>query len=240
MRFLVSCIIAIITTLNAGSIFASEIGDKIVKYANTFIDRPYDRIPIGLYVDSRRIIADEEVDCMYLVFRTVELAFADGDDKKAIEIGLDKRFHEKGILDKDGLVTNYETRFDYSEDMIASKKWGKSVFTEKEMAKMPGTRMYKTFSYMPSEKLIKGKKLQSKIKNGDILFLVKRPELRSKAQEIIGHLGIIEVNDKKIYLIHASGSKGLEKQQGKVKKVELMEYLSEMKKFAGVYVTRFN
>ena len=78
------------------------IGEKIAFYANSFIGTPYDRIPIGLYVDSRRIIADNEVDCMYLVFRATELAFADGDNKKAIQIGLDKRFHTHGLLDNNG------------------------------------------------------------------------------------------------------------------------------------------
>ncbi len=216
-----------------------NIGEKISFYANSFIGTPYDRIPIGLYVHSRRIIADNEVDCMYLVFRAVELAFADGDNKKALEIGLDKRFHHKGILDEKSLVINYDDRFDYSEDMIFSGKWGKSIFSNNEMSIVEGTRAYKTFYYMPKKKLISDKKVISKIKTGDILFLVKKPQLRSKAKEIIGHLGILDVEDGKVYFIHASGVKGLNKKQGKVKKVLLSDYLEDTSRFIGAYITRF-
>jgi hypothetical protein len=217
-----------------------KIGEKIAFYANSFIGTPYDRIPIGLYVKSRRIIADNEVDCMYLVFRTVELAFADGDNKKAFQIGLDKRFHHHGIVDKKSLVVNYDDRFDYSEDMIFSGKWGKSIFSNEEMKKMKGTRFYDVFYYMPKEKIILNDvKVVSKIKTGDILFLVKKPSLRSKSAEIIGHLGILDVVNNDIYFIHASGFKSFNKPQGKVKKVLLRDYLREMSKFVGVYITRF-
>ena len=215
------------------------IGEKIAFYANSFIGTPYDRIPIGLYVDTRRIIADNEVDCMYLVFRAVELAFAEGDNKKAIEIALDKRFHYRGLLDKKGLVVNYYDRFDYSEDMIASSKWGNSIFTKDEMSKIKGTRMYNVFYYLPKEKLFNNTEYFSRIKTGDIVFLVKKPELRSKAQEIIAHLGIVEVKNNEVYFIHASGIKGENKPQGKVKKVIFKDYLQEMSKFIGVYITRF-
>ena len=130
------------------------LGKRIAYYANSFIGTPYDRIPIGLYVHSRRIIADNEVDCMYLVFRAVELGIANGDNEKALNIGLDKRFHDRGLLDGDGLVMNYDNRYDYGEDMAMSGKYGKSIFTKTEMATMSGTRIHKTFSYIPSERLI--------------------------------------------------------------------------------------
>ena len=216
-----------------------ELGDKIAKYANSFIGTPYDRIPIGLYVQSRKLIIDDEIDCMYLVFRSVSLALADGDNKKAAEIACDKMFHDKCKLDKNGLVTNYENRFDYSEDMIFSGKWGKSIYTNEEMSIMEGSRMYDKLHYVKSQDFIKSKELQQRVQSGDILFLFKFPKKRSKLQEAIGHLGILEVQNGDIYLIHASGKKKYNVPQGKVVKVKLTDYLQEKKaKWAGIYVTR--
>ena len=157
-----------------------DLGDKIAKYANRFVGTPYDRIPIGLYVQSRKLIIDDEIDCMYLVFRSVPLALADGDNKKAAEIACDKMFHDKCKLDKDGLVTNYENRFDYSEDMISSGKWGKSIYADNEMSVMAGSRHYKRFHYVKSQDFINSKKLQQRVQNGDILLLFKFPEKRTK------------------------------------------------------------
>ena len=217
-----------------------ELGDKIAKYANSFVGTPYDRIPIGLYVQSRKLIIDDEIDCMYLVFRSVPLALADGDNKKAFDIACDMMFHDKCKLDKDGLVTNYENRFDYSEDMISSGKWGKSIYADNEMSVMTGSRHYKQFYYIKSQDFINSKKLQQRVQSGDILFLFKFPEKRSKSQEAIGHLGILEVDDKgEIYFIHASGNKRFDLPQGKVMKVKLTDYLQEKKaKWAGIYITR--
>ena len=125
--------------------------------------------------------------------------------------------------------------------MVASGKWGKSIYKNDEMSIMEGSRMYDKFYYVKSSDLISSKKLQGRIKNGDILFLVKHPELRSKkTHAMIGHLGILEVgNDGEIYLIHASGVKRYDVPQGKVKKVKLVDYLIEKKdRWAGVHITR--
>ena len=218
------------------------IGNKIVRYANSFIGTPYDRIPIGLYVQSRKLIIDNEIDCMYLVFRSIPLALADGDNKKAFEIACDKMFHDKCKLDKDSLVTNYENRFDYGEDMIYSGKWGKSIYANEEMSTMEGSRMYDKFYYVKSRDFINSGKLQQRVQNGDILFLFKFPEKRSKSQDAIGHLGILEVGkDGEIYLIHAGGSKRYDVPQGKVGKVKLTKYLQKKKaKWAGIYITRIS
>lgn len=206
------------------------LGNKIVRYANSFIGTPYDRIPIGLYVQSRKLIIDDEIDCMYLVFRSIPLALADGDNKKAFEIACDKMFHDKCKLDKYGLVINYENRFDYGEDMIFSGKWGKSIYSDNEMSVMAGSRHHKRFHYVKSQDFINSKKLQQRVQNGDILFLFKFPEKRSKSQDAIGHLGILEVGkDGEIYLIHAGGSKRYDVPQGKVVKVKLTKYLQKKK-----------
>jgi hypothetical protein len=73
------------------------------------------------------------------------------------------------------------------------------------------------------------------LKTGDLVFFIKRPEER-KVEEIVGHLGIIEVEqDRAVYLIHASGTKG---KGGVVKKMLLKEYISQMP-FIGAKITRF-
>ena len=164
---------------------------------------------------------------------------SDGDNKKAFDIACDKMFHDKCKLDKDNLVTNYENRFDYSEDMISSGKWGKSIYANEEMSVMTGSRHYKRFYYVKSNDFINSKKMQQRVQSGDILFLFKFPEKRSKSQEAIGHLGILEVKNGEIYFIHASGNKRFDLPQGKVVKVKLTDYLAGKKdKWAGIYVTR--
>ena len=236
--FITLFLITFISNCNI-SISKNNIGDKIVHYANKFIGTPYDRIPEGLYVKEKKLIIDDEIDCMYLVFRTIPLALADGNNKKAEKIACNKMFKHKCKLDKDGLVSNYEDRFDYSEDMIASSKWGKTIFSKNDFSKLKGSRMYKYFNYVKSEDFIKNKHLQQKVRNGDILFLYKDPAKRSKVNEAIGHLGILEVGkDSNVYLIHASGHKTMTKPQGKVKKVILTEYLKEMSKFVGIDILR--
>lgn len=216
-----------------------SLGEKISFYADQFIGTPYDRILIGLYVDTRRLIADNEVDCMYLVFRSIPLALADGDNKKAFDIACDKMFHDRCKLDSKGFVTNYETRFDYSEDMVMSGKWGKNIYKDNQMTKMKGSRMYKYFPYIPSQEFINNQALQKEVKKGDIVFFVKRLDLRSPTTHaIIGHLGILDVIDGKVYVTHASGSKTYKKPQGKVVKVLLTDYLKDKTGFAGIYISR--
>jgi hypothetical protein len=212
-------------------------GEKIAFWAEKFIGVPYDPDPLGEYVSKATIVADERVDCMYLTFRVVELALSKTPDE-AIQIALEKRFHSKGVL-KGSQVVNYEDRFEYGEDMIESGKWGKEVTSELgKMTIIKGSRGKDFIEILPSTELMKGIK---RLKSGDIIFFVKKPEKR-KAFEIIGHIGIIKFekrpNDAEtgaVYLIHASGIKGKE---GVVKKVLMGDYLSHMD-FIGVKITRF-
>ena len=212
-------------------------GEKIAFWAEKFIGVPYDIDPLGEYVSKATIVADERVDCMYLTFRAVELALSQTPEE-AIQIALEKRFHSKGVL-KDGQVANYEDRFEYGEDMIESGKWGREVTSEiGTMRKIKGSRGKDFVDALPPIELLKGMK---RLKSGDIVFFVKKPEKR-KVGEIIGHIGIIKVEKRpsdprtnEVYLIHASGLKG---KGGVVKKVSLKDYLSKMD-FIGVRITRF-
>ena len=213
------------------------IGEKIAFWAEKFIGVPYDKDPLGEYVSKATIVADERVDCMYLTFRAVELALSHTPEE-AIQIALDKRFHSKGVL-KESQVLNYDDRFEYGEDMIESGKWGREMTSKVgKITTIKGSRGKDFVEILPSNELLNGMK---RLKSGDIIFFVKKPEER-KVEEIIGHIGIIKVekrtNDpraEKVYLIHASGIKG---KGGVVKEVLLKDYLSKMP-FIGAKITRF-
>jgi hypothetical protein len=213
------------------------IGERIAFWAERFVGVPYDMDPLGEYVSKATIVSDERVDCMYLTFRTVELALS-RTPEEAIQIALDKRFHSKGVL-KDRRVMNYDDRFEYGEDMIESGKWGKDITSAVgKMVKIKGSRGKDFVEVLSSDVLVQGMK---SLKSGDLVFFAKKPEKR-EVGEIIGHMGIIEVREvegnqrsKAIFLIHASGTK---REGGAVKKVLLREYLSKMP-FIGVKITRF-
>jgi hypothetical protein len=167
----------------------------------------------------------------------VELALSYAPEE-AIQVALEKRFHSKGIL-KDGKVINYDDRFEYGEDMIESGKWGRDITSEVgRTLRIKGSRGKDFVEILPSTELLNAMK---RLKSGDIIFFVKKPEKR-KVGEIVGHIGIIKVEKSQkeegkggVYLIHASGIK---QKGGAVEKVLLKEYLSKML-FVGVRITRF-
>jgi hypothetical protein len=214
------------------------VGERIALWAEKFVGVPYDDDPAGEYVSKQTIVADQRIDCMYLTFRTVELALSHTPEE-AVRIALDKRFHSKGVL-KEGRVTNYEDRFEYGEDMVESGKWGREMTSEVgRMMKIKGSRGKDLAEILSADGLMKG---MSRLKSGDILFFATKPEKR-KVGEIIGHIGIVKVEKtgrnpegREIFLIHASGTKG---RGGAVKKALLKSYLSRMD-FLGVKITRFD
>ncbi len=216
--------------LSASPVLGETIGDRIASIAEQFIGRPYDPDPLGSYVRRDVIVYDDEVDCMYLTFRTVELALSKNHED-AIKIALEKRFFTKGILGPDGRVLNYNERYEYGEDMIDSGKFGKEV-TEQlgPTVQITGSRGRKKVILLPKESI---KEIRG-FKNGDIIFFVKRPEARVYG-EIVGHIGILKVEGDNIYLIHASGKKN---GKGAVIKVPFFDYINDMD-FAGIKVTRF-
>lgn len=218
-------------------------GQKIALYAEKFLGTPYDADPLGEYVTKAAITADERVDCMYLVFRAVELALSTT-PAEAVQVALEKRFRSRGILEN-GRVLNYEDRFEYGEDMIYSGKWGREITQELgKTAPVKGTRGRGAIDVLPPAELLKG---SGKLEDGDIVFFVKKRS--GVREELVGHLGIIKAEQrlpraipadshreyKEIYLIHASGRKG---KGGSVKKVPLKDYLLKMP-FVGAKVTRF-
>ncbi len=213
------------------------IGKRIAYWAGRFIGTPYDTDALGLYVRTNRIIADEKVDCMYHTFRSVELAQS-GTPGEAVDRALDLRFTSRGKL-ADGLVTNYDERFQYGEDMVMSGKWGKNISAELGAIKtIPGSRGKDTVDILPKEALL-SKALQKKLQDGDIVYWVKDPKKRV-VEEIVAHLSIVQVKSGTPYLIHAAGSKNQwgTPNGGVVKEVPFADYVRNMK-FIGAFVTRF-
>jgi hypothetical protein len=211
------------------------LGERIAFWAERFVGTPYDPDPLGEYVTRKSIVADDHVDCMYLSFRSVELALGHSPEE-AVRIALDKRFVTKGILEN-GTVLNYEDRFQYGEDMLDSGKWGEEITGDMgPVAYVIGARGREEVALVLKEELIKkirdGENIP--LKSGDFLFFIKTPGKRA-LDEIVGHIGIIKMEGSVPYLIHAGGKKN---KGGEVRKVLLYDYLRSMP-FAGVKVSRF-
>jgi len=204
-------------------------GERIAFWAERFVGTPYDEYPLGEYVRKNVVVADERVDCMYLTFRTVELALGtDPGDSRRIALHL--RFLHRGMVEN-GRVVNYEDRFQYGEDMIESGKWGREITSEiGENSTVTGPSG-KSATFVPAGLISQS---PGSFRSGDIVFFVNPPE-KMAGGVIVGHIGIIKKETDKIYLIHASGKK---ERGGSVKKVLLGDYLSIMP-FEGIKVTRF-
>jgi NlpC/P60 family protein len=210
---------------------------RIAYWAGRFIGTPYDSDPLGLYVRTNRIVADEKVDCMYHTFRSVELARSNTPGE-AVEEALMLRFTTKGKL-ADGLVTNYDERYQYGEDMAFTGKWGKNITAELgTIETIPGSRGRETVDILP-KKVLLGRSVEKKFQDGDILYWIKDPKKRS-VEEIVSHLSIVHLKAGKPYLIHAAGDKDRPGHPGGgvVKEVPFVDYVRHMK-FIGAIVTRF-
>lgn len=209
------------------------VGQRIAFWAEKFVKTPYDPDPLGEYVTRRVIVADERVDCMYLVFRAVELALSRSPEG-AVRVALDKRFVKKGLL-KDGRVLNYEERFQYAADMLDSGKWGTEITGALAgTIGIEGSRGRKTVRIIPKAVIAGMAGSGTPLRSGDLVFFIKAPEKRVVG-EIVGHIGILKREGDKIFLIHASGRKN---RGGEVKKVKFGDYVSSMP-FIGVRVSRF-
>lgn len=214
-----------------------SLGKRISYWAGRFIGTPYDPDPLGLYVRTNRIVADERVDCMYHVFRSVELAQS-STPGEAIDRALDLRFMARGAL-VDGLVANYDQRFQYGEDMVYSGKWGKNITADLGMTKkITGSRGRDEVDILPRN-ILATRSLQKKLQDGDIVYWVKDPKKRA-VEEIVAHLSIVHMKAGKPYVIHAAGDKDRADRQGGgvVKEVPFADYVRNMR-FIGAFVTRF-
>lgn len=211
---------------------------RIAIWAGRFIGTPYDTDPLGLYVRANRIVADEKVDCMYLTFRSVELAQTNTPGE-AVNRALSLRFITQGAV-ADGLVTNYDKRFQYGEDMVMSNKWGRNITADLgATTQIAGSRGKDVVDILPKN-ILATRALQKKLQDGDIIYWVKDPKKRV-VEEIVAHLSIVRIKSGKPYLIHAAGDKDRQDRPGGgvVKEVPFADYVRNMR-FIGAFVTRFD
>jgi len=182
-------------------------------------------------VTTRRIVADESVDCMYHTFRSVELALSNTPEG-AVEKALGLRFRTRGRLGQNGLVLNYDERYEYAIDMVRGGRWGLDITSALGPTEsIRGDRGLDHVDMLPARS-VPGS--LGKFRSGDVVYFVKDPDKRVVG-EIVGHMGILKREGDAVFLIHASGTK---KNGGKVVKVPFRDYVSEMP-FIGILVTRF-
>ncbi len=148
-------------------------GERIAEWADNFVGTPYDPDPLGAYVTSKAVVADSQVDCMYLAFRSVELARTLSPES-AVEEALDLRFLTRGQLAPDGTVANYEERYQYAMDMIASGKWGRDITAELgATSQVPGDRDHGSVIMLPAVEVRNALKA---LRSGDIVFFLTDPD----------------------------------------------------------------
>jgi hypothetical protein len=213
------------------------LNERIAAWAGRFIGTPYDTDPLGLYVRTNRIVADEKVDCMYLTFRSVELAQT-STPGAAIDRALNLRFITQGKVE-DGLVTNYDQRFQYGEDMVMSSKWGRNITADLGATRqIAGSRGTGVVDILP-KKVLATQAFRKKLQDGDIIYWVKDPQKRV-VDEVVAHLSIVRIKSGKPYLIHAAGDKDRQDKPGggMVKEVPFSDYVRSTR-FIGAFVTRF-
>jgi hypothetical protein len=200
------------------------------------------------YVAEREIVRDHRQDCISLLYRCTELARA-RDHRDAIAVALATRFagaEPDSVVDASGRV-DYDdpSHLDYSLDMIRSGHWGTDVTAQVGAAEPDtvGTSRYpaRSFLLVPKAKLD-----PAMLREGDMCWFVLDPnvasarKLRDTYGLVIGHVGLVIVQDGRPWLVHAavSGLSGWY-EGGTVVKVPLVEYLGRVERFAGVKVTRF-
>ena len=199
------------------------------------------------YVAERAVVRDHRQDCISLLYRCGELARA-RDHRDAVAVALSTRFagaDPEAVVDAEGRV-DYENpaHLDFSLDMIRSGHWGRDVTASvgAAVADTVGTSRYAagSFAYVPKARLNAAALLE-----GDVIWFVLDPgvasarKLRDQYGLVIGHVGLVIVEDGQPWLVHAavSGLSGWY-DGGTVVKVPLPEYLGRVEKFGGVMVTR--
>jgi pimeloyl-ACP methyl ester carboxylesterase len=202
----------------------------------------------GGYVAEGAIVSDYRQDCVSLLYRTSELARA-RDARDAVDWALRTRFAgatAAAVADDKGRL-DYENpaHLDYSLDMIRTGLWGREMTSLLSGAVVDtvGTSRYPagSFSYVP-----KGQLQAGELAEGDVVWFVldaahnSGAKLRQEYGLVVGHIGLVVVEDGEAILIHAASS-DLEGsyQGGTVVQVPLADYLARVEKFAGVMVTRF-
>jgi len=238
------------------SLLAAEsdrpVAERIGLWARRFAEAKDPRYLFGLaeggYAKEGLLVDDHALDCVSLVYRVCELARSHS-ESDALRIALATRFAgvpADSLYDAEGRV-DYDRpeHLDYSLDMVRSGHWGLDVTRRLSGAAPDGTGSSRyaadSFWFVPEIDLV-----ESELREGDLVWLVLNPahadgrRLRFEHGLVIGHLGVVIVEDGRPWLVHAASSP-LEGwyEGGRVVAVPLSEYLARVDRFSGLLVTRF-
>lgn len=201
----------------------------------------------GGYVAEGRLVLDEKHDCISLLYRTTELARSE-DPRQAVAVALATRFagaDPDSVVGADGRVDyDHPAHLDYSVDMIRSGHWGvdhTAGFTGAHFDTVGTPRYPPGFQATVDEDSL----VAAELREGDVLWLVLDPEnagaraLREDHGLMIGHVGLVILEDGEPWLVHAASS-GLpgRYEGGRVVAVPVAEYLHRVERYGAVMVTR--
>lgn len=203
----------------------------------------------GGYVAEGRLVDDDHLDCISLLYRVTELARA-RDAADAVTVALDTRFPgapRDSLIAADGRV-DYDRpeHLDYSLDMVRSGLWGDDItnWLRGAVRDRDGSARYEKGSFFLVEK---ARLDPSELREGDLVWFVLDPAhpaaraLRDEHGLVIGHAGIVISEGGAPWVVHAASSDLPGRYEGgHVVALPLAEYLDRVDRFAGVIVTRFS
>ena len=237
------------------SVLASEreapVGARVGGWARRYRDSGRTEYLFGLadggYAAEGLLVPGLRQDCISLLYRVTELARADS-ARDAVDMALAVRFagaDPDSVIDADGRV-DYDRpeHLDFSLDMIRSGHWGRDVTAELTGARPDtvGSSRYPAGSFVavPAEALV-----TAELREGDLAWLVLDPadakarDLRDRYGLVIGHVGIVIVENGEAVLVHAASRPlpGWYDHDGVVS-VPLAVYLERVERYGAVMVTR--
>jgi hypothetical protein len=202
----------------------------------------------GGYVAEGRLVDDDKLDCISLLYRVTELARAH-DTVDAVTVALETRFPaapRDSLIDEDGRV-DYDRpeHLDYSLDMVRTGLWGDDITNWLRGAVRDGygSKRFAKGSFFLVEK---ARLDPAELREGDLVWFVldpANPAARAQRDEyglVIGHAGVVILEQGQPWVVHAASSDLPGRYLGgHVVGLPLTEYLGRVERFAGVIVTRF-
>lgn len=226
--------------------------ERLGRWARRFLADPDSEYRFGLkdggYVSEGLLVSDHRQDCVSLLYRSCELARA-RDHEDALRLALSTRFPGApldSLVDATGRV-DYDRpeHLDYSLDMIRSGHWGADITPNLDGAApdSAGSARYAPGSFL----VVPESALDTReLREGDVLWFVLDPthegarRLRDEHGLVIGHIGLLIIENDTVRLVHAASSDlPGEYEGGRVVSVSLTAYLERVERFGAVMVTRF-
>jgi hypothetical protein len=202
----------------------------------------------GGYVAEGRLVPGATQDCVSLVYRITELARATN-ARDALAVAVATRFAGAdlaGVVQPDGRVDyDHPAHLDFALDQVRSGHWGGDVTSRLTGARpdsLPGAGARDgRYARVPQDAL-----RDEELQDGDLAWLVLARDdpaaarLRREFGIVIGHVGVIVVEDGVRWLVHAASRplSGYYDTAGIVR-VPLRTYLDRVERYDGVIVTRF-